>query len=120
SAGMLSKETAEAVGGGVQSLAFSGDGNTLISAGAAKNWQARSTADLKLLRAGTGHNFAVYAARYNPTFTRVATLDYSGQLFIWDAATGLPLHHQQLPAAAGYSLAYAPEGIELYLGTSDP
>ena len=48
----------------------------------------------------------------------MATLDYSGQLFIW-GTDGIPLHHRQLPVRAAYSLAYSPDGKQLALATDD-
>jgi hypothetical protein len=49
----------------------------------------------------------------------VATIGYSGALFIWDAAAGTSLHQESLPVKAGYSLAWSPDGKELAIATSD-
>ena len=67
-----------------------------------------------------GHNEAIYAIRYNPAGTRAATVDFSGNLFVWNVANGQPLFHQQLPTGTAYSLDYAPDGTELAIATQDP
>ncbi|MBT4863690.1 MAG: hypothetical protein HON53_01035, partial [Planctomycetaceae bacterium] len=50
--------------------------------------------------------------------SRVATIDYSGNLFIWNASNAAMMYHQQLPASAGFSLAYTPDGTEIIVGTN--
>jgi WD40 repeat protein len=56
---------------------------------------------------------------YNAAGSRIASIDYNGNLFIWNSGNGGILHHQQLPTAAGYSLAYAPDGKQLAIATRD-
>jgi hypothetical protein len=51
--------------------------------------------------------------------TRVATMGYSGKLYVWEANDNRQLFHQQLPATAGYSLAYSPDGKEIAVATQD-
>ena len=49
----------------------------------------------------------------------MATIDYSGNLFIWNASNAAMMSHQQLPASAGFSLAYTPNGTEIIVGTNN-
>ena len=93
-----------------------------IAAGLAKvwgQWPTGGETPFELLRSGQLHNYQIYGIVPNPASTRFATIDFSGKLFIWDAANGNPLFHQQLPASSGYSIAYAPNGQELAAATSD-
>ena len=89
-------------------VAFSADGNNLLAAGAAKTWTTWTVSNRALQRTVAGHNDSIYRAIYNPAGTRMATVDFSGQLFIWDQ-NGQPLHYRQLPVQAAFSLAYAPD-----------
>jgi len=100
-------------------LAYSKDGATLLAGGTAKIWRSYQREDLSGVLTVRGHNDTIYALRYNPAGSRVATIDYSGKLFIWDAATGAPLFHQQLPTATAYCLAYCPDGTELAVATQN-
>jgi WD40 repeat protein len=99
---------------------YSKNGATLLAGGTAKVWRFFDREGLSAVLAVRGHNDTIYAVRYNPTGTRVATLDYSGKLFIWNATNGQPLFHQQLPTSTAYSLAYCPDGTELAVATQDP
>ena len=49
----------------------------------------------------------------------MATIDYSGNLFIWNASNAQMMYHQQLPTSAGFSLVYTPDGTEIIVGTND-
>jgi len=65
-----------------------------------------------------GHNAPIYRVSVNTANTRVATIDHSGELCVWDT-TGNLLFHQSLPVLAGHSLAYSPDGKELAIATQD-
>jgi dipeptidyl aminopeptidase/acylaminoacyl peptidase len=116
------KEAAKiTVGGGfVQAVAWSADGGLLQAGGRGKVWQTFQRANQQPLREAQGHNHPIVALRYSASGQRVATLDDSGKLFVWDAASGTPLFHQQLPAAAAYRLAWSPDASEVFVATSDP
>jgi WD40 repeat protein len=104
---------------GMYGLAYSPDGNWLVAAGLDKQWHAWTLADDKLQRSISGHPDVLYAVRYNPAGGRLITLDYAGQLFIWDPTNGGLIHHQQLPATATYSFAISPDGKQVACATSD-
>lgn len=117
--GTLIKEVKDSLKDGVYSLQFYADSNYLLSAGLDRTWQFWNTAEGKNQRTATGHTDHIYRAIFNPAWNRVASVDYSGHLFIWDSGSGNPLHHQQLPVAAAYSISYSPDGKELVIGTQD-
>jgi WD40 repeat protein len=117
--GTAVKEWTEGIEDGLYSLQYYADANYLMSAGLARTWQFWNLNDLKTHRTATGHTDHVYRAVFSPSWSRVASVDYSGHLFIWDTGTGNPLHHQQLPASAAYSVSYSPDGKELAIGTQD-
>ena len=117
--GTLIKELKEGVDDGLYSLQFYADNVYLLSAGLARTWQFWNTADGKSMRTATGHTDHIYRAVFNPAWNRVASVDYSGHLFLWDTGSGNPLHHQQLPVTAAYSIGYSPDGKELAIGSQD-
>jgi WD40 repeat protein len=113
------KEFKEGIADALYSIEFSKDGSKLLSCGLAKTWQVWNIGEDKPAQTVTGHSDHVYRAAYNPAGTRIATIGYSGALFIWDAAAGTSLHNQALPVKAGYSLAWSPDGKELAVATAD-
>lgn len=117
--GTQTKEIKEGVDDGLYSVQFYADANYLLSAGLAKTWQFWNVNDGKSQRTATGHTDHIYRAIFNPAWNRVASVDYSGHLFVWDTGSGTPLHHQQLPVSAAYSLSYSPDGKELAIGSQD-
>lgn len=104
---------------GLYSIAYAPDGARLIAAGLDKNWLVYNTGEDQPALTVSGHSDHVYRAVFNPAGTRVATIGYAGNFFIWDAESGNALHHEQLPVTAAYSLAYSPDGNELAIATSD-
>jgi WD40 repeat protein len=113
------KELKEGIVDALYSIEFSKDGQKLLSCGLAKTWQVWNAGEDKPAQTVTGHSDHVYRACYNPAGNRIATIGYGGNLFLWDAAAGTGLHNQALPVKAGFSLAYAPDGKELAVATSD-
>jgi WD40 repeat protein len=110
----------EGVVGGLMTVKYSIDGSSLVSAGTGKKLYFWTMADGKLVREGLGHNQTVYSLAFNPAGNRVASVDYSGNVFYWDFVSAGPLFHQQLPAWAGYSVVVTTDGTELVVGTQDP
>ncbi|HUE69438.1 MAG TPA: hypothetical protein VMP01_01005 [Pirellulaceae bacterium] len=116
------KESAKIVAGSeaLQAVAWSADGSLLHSGGRSKQWQTFQRASLERARQAEGHNQPIVDLRYSANGQRVATLDDTGKLFVWDAANGTPLFHQQLAVAAAYRLAWSPDASEIVVATSDP
>ena len=115
---------AVAPAGAVQAMEWSADNALLQVAGRNRLWQTleRSSFGKESLpppRQAEGHNHPVVALRYSANRQRVATLDDSGKLFVWDAAAGTSLFHQQLDVTAAYDLAWSPDASEIVLATSD-
>jgi WD40 repeat protein len=108
------------ISGPLSALAWAADNRTLQVGGTKKLWQSFDRMSQQQTRAVEGHNHPLRALRYNTTLTRIATLDDSGKLFVWDAAAGGALFHQQLPVAAGYRLAWSADGSEIAVAGSDP
>jgi WD40 repeat protein len=108
------------INGPISALAWAADNRTLQTGGAKKLWQTFDRSTQQQTRAMEGHNHPLRALRYNATLTRVATLDDSGKLFVWDAASGGALFHQQLPLPAAYRLAWSADGTEIAVAGADP
>ena len=51
--------------------------------------------------------------------SRAVTLDRSGKIFLWDTSNGDIRFHQQLPLKRATSLAYAPDGSEVFVAGND-
>jgi WD40 repeat protein len=93
-----------------------------MAAGTAALVKRWTLADGKPAASSVGHNQPVLSLAVSPAPTpgnRMATVDYAGQLFIWDSETGAAAYHQQLPIAAAYSVAYSPDGKELLVCGAD-
>ncbi|HND53232.1 MAG TPA: WD40 repeat domain-containing protein, partial [Pirellulaceae bacterium] len=119
-AGKLVKKLSVGLTGRQQALSYSPDGNHLVVGGSSKLLFAVNRDSAQIVRTLEGHNDSLYRVAHNATGTRWATIDYSGHLFIWDAAAGGLLFHQQLPVATAHSLAWNPDGTEIVVATSDP
>ncbi len=115
-AGQIARSTS----GPWQTVAWSPDGSLLQTGGRGKLWESFQRASLEKARQAEGHNQPIVDLRYSSSGQRVATLDDSGKLFVWDAASGTPLFHQQLAVAAAYRLAWSPDASEIAVATSDP
>jgi len=103
-------------------MRYTPDGNWLVAAGQSRIWNRWNRANRRPTAAGDagrGHNQTIFALAYNKAGSRVATIDYSGNLFIWNASNAAMMYHQQLPASAGFSLAYTPDGTEIIVGTNN-
>ena len=103
----------------LHSLAWSADGSLLNAGGRSKLWQTFQRASLQSARQAEGHNQSIVDLCYSASGQRMATLDDTGKLFVWDAAGGTPLFHQQLAVAAAYRLAWSPDASEIVVATSD-
>lgn len=115
------KSITEGIKDGLYCLSYSPDGKSLAAAGLGGVWHQWTLGEEdKLAFSAVGHSYPIYALVYNAAGTRVATLDYSGNLFVWNNTGGNPRHHQQLPVFAGYCVRYLPDGTSVLLGTQDP
>jgi WD40 repeat protein len=117
--GNLTKTLNAGIPAGLYTITYAPAGNYLLAAGRSKTWQRWTLAQDSPGLTAVGHNDIIYRAAYNPKGTMIATIDYSGKLFISNAS-GIAVYHQQLPVEAAYSLAYSPDGKQLAIATSDP
>jgi WD40 repeat protein/serine/threonine protein kinase len=72
----------------VSAIAFSPDGNHLVSAGhdrTARIWDTRTGAPIRTL---TGHDDVVYGVSYSPDGDRIASGSWDRTVKVWDATTG--------------------------------
>ena len=63
--------------------------------------------------------FNAVGVTFNGSGNRAVTLDRSGKLFLWDSTNGNVRFHQQLPVRRATSLAFAPDGSEVFVAGSD-
>lgn len=96
----------------VNSVDFSLDGKTVVSAGADKSIAVWEVGSGKLLRKLTGHSDPIYSARISPDGNTIASgsggaFDYTARL--WDKNSGHLLHTFNLGGTV-FSLAFSPDG----------
>jgi WD40 repeat protein len=79
-----------------------------------------NVADGKPVKKLDGHPDDVYSVAWNPDGTRLASIGYGGNLYVWDAETGKPLFHQKIaPRTLSYGVAWSPDGKQLAIAASD-
>ncbi|MFT5523370.1 MAG: WD40 repeat protein/aspartate 1-decarboxylase, partial [Pirellulaceae bacterium] len=103
-------------------VAYSRDGNFLMSGGASKvwrQWNRGGEMPLQLQRDFAIHNYPIYRVVPSPNNSRFTTFDSSGKLFIWTVSNGALAFHQQLPTTTGYGIAYSPNSEEMVVATRD-
>jgi WD40 repeat protein len=104
---------------GVLALALSHDGKTLASSGPDGIVHLRRASDLKeilTLEQTGGH---VTALEFSPDDDTLAGTTTEGKLWLWTLSTGGRKTMDVQPQGGGSSLAFAPEGSEVFCGTFD-
>jgi WD40 repeat protein/serine/threonine protein kinase len=100
-----------------EAVAFSSDGNRLVSgsddAAVAKVWDAQTGEELLSLK---GHSGAITRAAFSPDNKRIATTSSDATIKVWDSQTA-----QELLTLAGHSfrdngVAFSPDGHHLAAG----
>lgn len=109
----------DGVEGGLLGLAITPNGNGISVVGRDRHWRLLDRATLKPARDLAGHASPIYAVAFNGSGNRAVTLDRSGKLFLWDATNGNIRFHQQLPLKRATSVAYAPDGSEVFVAGDD-
>ncbi|MBI5184722.1 MAG: caspase family protein [Nitrospinae bacterium] len=103
----------------INGLAFSSDGQRLISGSAdftARVWDVRSGETLHILK---GHTERIYAVAFSPDGKRVATGSLDHTLKLWDASTGALLATMKGHKNNVVSAAFTPDGKTLLSGSWD-
>ncbi len=109
----------EGIEGGLLDVAITPNGNGISVVGRDRHWRLLNRETLKPARDMLGHANPVYAVAFNGSGNRAVTLDRSGKIFLWDTTNGNIRFHQQLPLKRATSLAYAPDGSEVFVAGND-
>lgn len=107
----------------VNAIEFSRDGSRLLVAsgvtGAYGNAIIFSVESGETLAELVGHRDVLYAAKFSPDETQVATAGYDREIVIWDAETGEPIRKLAGHNGAIFDLAYSPDGEVLVSACAD-
>ena len=109
----------DGVQGGLLAVDITPNGNIISVVGRDRRWRLLARDTLKPIRDLPGHANPIYAVTFNGSGNRAVTLDRSGKLFLWDSTNGNIRFHQQLPVKRATSLAFAPDGSEVFVAGSD-
>ncbi len=104
---------------GVNAVSMLPNGSAVFAAGLSRTWNAWNSQDLVLARSGTGHAQSIVRISNSLAGNRMATIDESAHLCLWDSTNGQLRYHIQLPMSAGYAVAYAPDNLEVLVGGND-
>ena len=108
--------------GGVESVAWSPDGNRILSTSldpTARIWDSNTGEEIVVF---TGHDAEVTTCNqrctpdspaWSPDGTRVVTADYAGEIFIWDPASGEELLHLDGHTDWVNTAIWSPDGTKL-------
>jgi WD40 repeat protein len=99
-------------------LAFSPDGQTLVSGSTTGMIQVWKAADGELVHSWRGHPQGINAVAFSPVGLQFATAGMEGKVLLWDAGTGsrvLALEHPRRFA----TVAFSPDGKLLATGGED-
>jgi WD40 repeat protein len=101
---------------GVLSIAYSGDGSVIASAGEdhlVRVWDATTGAEIRRF---FGHLAPVLSLAFSPDGRRIASSDHTGAIQIWDPATGRSLCAMNAGPAVAWCLAFAPDSRTVAVG----
>ena len=105
--------------GGVRSVAFSPDGQRIVTGsldGTAKAWEAATGKELVTFK---GHRAGIASVAFAPDGQRIATGSDDGTVKVWDSTSGKELltfkgHHSKV-----ISVVFAPDGQRIASGSAD-
>ncbi len=104
---------------GINSVSMLPNGSAVFAAGLSRTWNAWNSQDLVLARSGIGHAQSIVRISNSLSGNRMATMDESAHLCLWDSTNGQLRYHIQLTLSAGYAVAYAPDNLEVLVGGND-
>ena len=105
--------------GGVSSLAFSSDGNELISASEGSGLKLWNMATGLEIRRFKGHSDRVRSVAFSPKHQIIASGSDDGTVKIWDSKTGQELLTLKGHAIRVWSVAFSADGEKLASGSFD-
>ncbi len=107
----------------VNSIEFSRDGTRLLVAsgvtGAYGNAAVFAVDSGELIVEMVGHRDVLYAARFSPDESMVATAGYDREIILWDATSGEPIRNLRGHNGAIFDLAFSPDGKVLVSACAD-
>jgi WD40 repeat protein len=106
-------------GGGVSSVAFSPDGQRIVTGGAgrtAKVWEAASGRELLTL---AGHTGGIFSVVFSPDGQRIVTGSFDQTAKVWEAASGRELLTLHGHTDRINSVAFSPDGQRIVTGSGD-
>jgi len=95
---------------GVNSLAFSKDGKTLVAAGSDGKIRLLDAASGTVQRTFSGHTNAIYIAVFSPDEKLLASSSRDLSARVWDVASGRELHKLTGFRCAVKAVAFSPDG----------
>ncbi len=105
--------------GFVYSVAFSGDGRRLASAGNDRTVRVWDVAAANCIAVLTGHTDEVFAVAFHPDGKRLASAGRDRAVWLWDLATGQEVARLEGHTNYVFSLAFSPDGKSLVSGSGD-
>jgi hypothetical protein len=105
--------------GAVYSVAFSGDGLRMASAGADRTVRVWDVAAARCVAVLIGHTDEVFAAAFHPDGKRLASAGRDRAIWLWDLATGQEVARLEGHTNYVFSLAFSPDGSSLASGSGD-
>jgi WD40 repeat protein len=102
---------------GVSDVAFSSDGELLASSSSDGRVIVRETGDFERV-ATLEHGAAIRRIAFHPVADRIATVDNSNTLRLWDARSGSEIWRRVSPASL-HSVEFSPDGRRLATGEGD-
>jgi WD40 repeat protein/serine/threonine protein kinase len=109
---------ARALGAPLYAVEISPDGATVASAGQGTTLflvDTRTGAERRL----RGHGDQIRGVRFFPDGTRIASVDWTGHVLVWDVASGALLRRMGARPTTTYALAISPDGGLLAEGGED-
>ncbi|KAJ5253778.1 WD40 repeat-like protein [Penicillium chrysogenum] len=112
-------QTLEGHSNSVLSVAFSPDGQRIVSGSydnTIKLWDAQTGSELRTLE---GHSFSVFSVAFSPDGQSIVSGSYDNTIKLWDAQTGSELRTLEGSSNSVLSVAFSPDGQRIVSGSYD-